>query len=106
MVRAGWPVVVFPEGRLSPDGRSNPMVESGAALYKRLKVTLVLLRIDGAYWAHPKWRKKTYRTQIRLSVRRVLRPEELAKLTNEELDEIIRRELWNDASAGEHGPFP
>lgn len=105
-VRAGFPVVIFPEGRLSPDGRSNPIVESGAALYRRLKVPLVLLRIDGAYFAHPKWRKKTYPSRIRLSVRRVLQPEELAALLDGELDELIRRELYNDASLGESGPFP
>ncbi len=105
-IRAGYPVVIFPEGRLSPDGRSNPIVESGAALYRRLKTTLVLVRIDGAYFAHPKWRKKTYRSRIRLSVRRVLSPEELAAMSSEELDGIIRTELFHDASAGESGPFP
>lgn len=96
-VRAGYPVVIFPEGRLSPDGRSNPIVESGAALYRRLKTALVLVRIDGAYYAHPKWRRSRYRSAIHVSVRRVLGPEELAKLTNEELDELIRAELYNDA---------
>ncbi len=106
MIRRGFPVVIFPEGRLSPDGRSNPIVESGAALYRRMKTTLVLLRIDGAYYAHPKWRRKTFRSEIRLSVRRVIRPEELADLTDEQLDEIIRAELSNDASAGLSGPYP
>ena len=105
-IRRGYPVVIFPEGRLSPDGRSNPIVESGAALYRRLKVPLVLVRIDGAYWAHPKWRKKRFRSPVRLSVRRVLLPEELAALTDGGLDELIRTELYNDASARESGPYP
>ncbi|MBO4292021.1 MAG: 1-acyl-sn-glycerol-3-phosphate acyltransferase, partial [Lachnospiraceae bacterium] len=69
-IRAGYPLVIFPEGRLSPDGRSNPVAESGAALYRLLNTTLVLLRIDGAYYAHPKWRKKIFRSDIRLTVRR------------------------------------
>ena len=98
MIRKGYPVVIFPEGRLSPDGRSNPIAESGAALYRRLKVTLVLVRIDGAYYAHPKWRKKMFRSDISLSVRRVLRPEELAAMSEKELDGVIRSELYNDAS--------
>ena len=106
MVRRGYPVVIFPEGRLSPDGRSNPIVESGAALYRRLRTALVLVRIDGAYFAHPKWRKRTYRSTIRVSVRRVLRPEELAELTEAELDELIRAELYNDASAGGQAVWP
>ena len=106
MIRRGYPVVIFPEGRLSPDGRGNRIVESGAALYRRLKAALVLVRIDGAYYAHPKWRKKRFRSEIRLSVRRVLQPEELAKLPNQELDELIRRELWNDAAGYAGRPFP
>lgn len=105
MIRRGYPVVVFPEGRLSPDGRSNRIVESGAALYRRLKVPLVLLRIDGAYYAHPKWRRKTFRSDIRLTVRRVISPEELGRLSNEQLDEIIRTELLNDAADHESGRY-
>ena len=105
-LRKGYPVVVFPEGRLSPDGRSNPIVESGAALYRRMKTTLVLVRIDGAYWAHPKWRDKRFRSDIRLAVRRVLKPEELSALTDAQLDELIRTELYNDASRFEGGRYP
>lgn len=106
MIRKGYPVVIFPEGRLSPDGRSNPIVESGAALYRRIKTTLVLVRIDGAYYAHPKWRKKRFPSDIRLTVRRVLSPEELSALTDEKLDDLIRTELYNDASAHESGLYP
>ena len=106
MIRRGYPVVIFPEGRLSPDGRSNPIVESGAALYRRLKTALVLVRVDGAYYAHPKWRKKTYRSDIRLSVRRVLSPEELAGMTDGQLDELIRSELYNDAAEHLTGRYP
>ena len=106
MLRRGYPVVIFPEGRLSPDGRTNPIAESGAALYRRMKTALVLVRIEGAYWAHPKWRKKRFSSGIRLSVRRVLSPEELAALTDAQLDEIIRAELCGDASACEGGRYP
>ena len=106
MIRRGYPVIIFPEGRLSPDGRSNPIAESGAALFRRLKAALVLVRIDGAYYAHPKWRRKTFRSDIRLTVRRVLKPEELAGMTDSQLDELIRTELYNDAAAHITGRYP
>jgi len=106
MLRSGYPVIIFPEGRLSPDGRSNRIVESGAAFYRRLKTTLVLVRIDGAYYAHPKWRKKTYRSDIRVSVRRVVSPEELGELSDAQLEELITAELFNDASAHTGGSYP
>ena len=105
-IRAGYPIVIFPEGRLSPDGRSNPIAESGASLYRRIKVPLLLVQIDGAYYAHPKWREKTFRSQIHVSVKRVLSPEELTRLTDTQLDEIIRSELYNDVSASEKVSYP
>ena len=106
MIRRGYPVVIFPEGRLSPDGRSNPIVENGTAFYRRLKVPLVLVRIDGAYYAHPKWRKKSFRSDIRVSVRRVLDPEQLKEMTDVQLEELIREELFNDASAHKSTCYP
>ena len=106
MIRNGFPLVIFPEGRLSPDGRSNPIVENGAAFYRRLKVPLVFVRIDGAYFAHPKWRKKSFRSDIRVSGRRVLRPEQLKEMTDAQLDELIAKELFNDASAEVRSYYP
>ena len=106
VVRKGYPVVIFPEGRLSPDGRSNPIVENGAAFYRRLKAPLVLVRIDGAYYAHPKWRKKTYPSDIRVSVRHVLQPEQMNEMTDEQLDRFIGTELFNDASEHESLSYP
>ncbi len=101
MVRAGFPVVIFPEGRLSTDGRSNPIVEPGGALYKRLKVDLVLVKIDGAYYADPKWRKKSYRSDIRVSVCKVMKKEKLQAMSPEQIDAEIAAALWNDAGLDE-----
>ena len=97
MIRRGYPVVIFPEGRLSPDGRSNPIVE-GASFYRKLKVDLVLVRITGAYFSKPKWRKRKYQTNINLKVARVMKKEELANMTNLEVEEAIRNTLYTDAN--------
>ncbi len=106
MLRKGYPVVIFPEGRLSPDGRTNPIEESGAGLYKRFGVTVVLVKIDGAYYAHPKWRRKKYRSDLHAEVKRVIPPEELKDMTEEELDGVIRSTLYNDASHYEGARYP
>ena len=97
-IRKGYPVVIFPEGRLSPDGRSNPIVEPGAAFYKKLGVDLVLTRIHGAYFSKPKWRKKAYRSDIRVTVERVVKRQELLTMSEAELNELIVSSLYNDAS--------
>ena len=98
MIRRGYPVVIFPEGRLSPDGRTNPVVEKGGALYKKLNVDLVLTRIDGAYFAAPKWRSRSYPSGVRVSVLRVIRKDELKAMRAEEIDRCIDEALSGDAS--------
>ena len=105
-LKSGFPVVIFPEGRLSADGRTNPVVEQGGAFYKRLGVDLVLVRIDGAYYAKPKWRKRSYRSRIRVSVERVLKREEIAGMSPVELDRVIGETIRNDASASTLNRYP
>ncbi len=106
MIRKGYPIVIFPEGRLSPDGRSNPIVEKGGALYKKLGVDLVLVKLEGAYFAKPKWRKKEYPSRISVTVERVLKREELRRMTAEELDARIADTLYQDANRNSETMFP
>ena len=98
MTRKGYPIVIFPEGRLSPDGRSNPIVEPGGALYKKLGVDLVLVKLKGAYFADPKWRQRGYRCTVRVEVARVLKRGEVAEMPTEALDRLIAETLWSDAA--------
>ncbi len=97
-VRMGYPVVIFPEGRLSPDGASNPILEQGAALWRKLNVDLVLTRIEGAYFSIPKWRRRFYRSTIRVKIAKIIRREELKNYTDAELDDLIEQTLRFDAS--------
>ncbi len=96
-IRRGYPVVIFPEGRLSPDGRPNPLIE-GAAFYKKLNVDLVLVKINGAYFSQPKWRRKRYYSRVRVKVERIIRKEELQGMENQEIEATIAQTLRNNAS--------
>ena len=95
----GYSVVVFPEGRLSVDGRCYPIVESAARIYKKHGITLVLANISGAYFANPKWRKKFLKSDIYVSVKRVIGSDEVKELPVEELEDIIVSSISCDASA-------
>lgn len=106
MIRRGYPVVMFPEGRLSPDGRTNPILRGGAELYRRLKADIVLVGISGAYFSKPKWRKKFFRSEIRVRVERVIRKEELPSMTDAELNGLIEKTLARDASAEPINRYP
>ena len=103
-IRRAYPIVIFPEGRLSPDGRSNPIVESGGALYKKIRVDLV--RLSGAYYASPKWRKRVFRSPVTVTVERVVKGEELRHMSAAELDALIAAALYQDASALRDPSYP
>ena len=103
-IRSGYPLILFPEGRLSPDGRSNPCLPGGA-FYRKLGCPLVLTRIDGAYLANPKWRKRRFKTPVTVTVEKVLTKEELRDMTAEEIDRLVEKTLYNDASATRTGHY-
>ena len=105
-LREGWPVVIFPEGRLSPDGRSNPIVEPGGRFYKKLGADLVLVKLRGAYFTAPKWRRRSYRGAVRVTVERVVKKDELKALSAAELDALISETLCSDASETPVSRFP
>lgn len=101
----GYPVVIFPEGRLSPDGRTNFLVP-GAAFYQRLNVDIVLVKITGAYFANPKWRKKRFISDIDVTVEKVIRSADAAAMDAKELEDLIERTLYNNASENQRTLFP
>ena len=105
-LRRGCPVVIFPEGRLSPDGRTNPITEPGGAFYKRLGVDLVLVKIRGAYFASPKWRSRRYRSEVRVSAVERITKEELRAMSPEEVDRRIAEVLRGDESASPLCAYP
>ena len=101
MLKKGYPVILFPEGRLSTDGRTNPVREAGGALYRKLGVDLLLVRIEGAYFAKPKWRPTFFRSDVSVHVVKHIKKEELASYTDDELNELIDSALYNNASTNE-----
>ena len=98
IIGMGFPVISFPEERLSLDGRTNPMYEKCSSFYKDLGVDIVLVKIDGGYYANPIWRRRAYSSEIKVTVDRVLKRDEIASMTDEEFDQAISETLCNDAS--------
>ena len=95
-LKTGYPVVIFPEGRLSITGASYPILEEGAAFYKKMGVDIVLAKISGAYLAGPKWRKRFYKTDIRVAAERIITAEEAKGMTDEALNRLISDTLYHN----------
>ena len=105
MLKKGYPVVIFPEARLSVDGRSYPIIDRSAGFYRRLKTDLVLIKIRGSYFAKPKWRKRLFKTDVHIAAERVITAEEIAAMTDAELDALIDAALRYDESENPIGTF-
>lgn len=97
-LKNGRPVIIYPEGRLSIDGRTNRIAELGGAFYKRLGVDIVLARVNGAFYEKPKWRKRRYHTPVTITVAKVITREQAASMSAEELNKAIADTTHNDAS--------
>lgn len=93
-VKKGYPIVIYPEGRLSTDGGPSTVNESLYKLMMVCKVPIVLTRISNAYFNKPKWRPKDYRGEVRTDIKEVITTEELSKMTSEDLKKRVENVLY------------
>jgi uncharacterized membrane protein YdjX (TVP38/TMEM64 family) len=88
-LKSGYSVTVFPEGRLSIDGTTYPFPEGTGGFFRRLGRDLVLVHISGAYYSKPKWRERFFRSDVTVEVRRVIKADELAAMSDAEADRAV-----------------
>ena len=100
-VRKGGNVCIFAEGVRTWDGVTAPVVPATAQLVKSSRCGLVTYRIEGGYFASPNWAssKNTRKGPICGAPVGIYTKEDLAKMSVEEIDEIIKRDLHEDAYA-------
>ena len=101
VVREGGSIAIAPEGNRTYSGKTEYMNPAIAPLVKKLGLPLVLFRIDGGYGAEPRWSDVVRRGKVVCSVPRVISPEEVKQMSNEELFAAIEEGLYvNEACAG------
>lgn len=98
MLKKGFPVIIYPEGRLCIDGRTNRLTAGGGAFFKKLGVDVVLTRVNGAFYEKPKWRSRRYHTPVSVTVERILTKEEISSMSEDEINRVIVDTISNDAS--------
>ncbi len=99
VVRDGGSIVIAPEGNRTYSGRTLYMNPAIAGLARKMKLPILLYRIEGGYGVEPRWTDGTRKGKMWAGVSRVIEPEEYDKLTNEELFELIRSGLYVDEAA-------
>ena len=97
--KQGGNVMLFPEGRTSPHGRTETIEKSTVKLLKKLKLPVVYVHMDGAYFSRPKWSKKDRLGRVDVKVRQMFTAEELKTMSDDELYERMMKLLPTDEFA-------
>ena len=100
VAREGGTICIAPEGNRTYSGKTEYMNPAIAVLAKKLKLPIALYRIEGGYGVQPRWCDSTRKGKMRAFVSHVIKPEEYAGFTNEELMNEIENGLYvNEAVA-------
>ena len=96
-IKNGFPVAIFPEGRLSTDGGPSLIDNTSAKLALLCKVPVVLVQIRNGYFNKPKWRKTRYKGKLDVEITDVLWYDDYKSMPVEEIHQKIVKGLsFND----------
>lgn len=99
-LKSGCSVCIFPEGNRSWDGVTRGFPPATGKLARVSGATLVTYHTQGAYFANPRWAGPSVRKGlVKGSVAGVYPPETLAKMSPDEINAAIARDLYEDACA-------
>lgn len=96
VAREGGNIAMAPEGNRTYSGTTEYIKPTVASMVKACRLPLVLFRIEGGYGAHPRWSDSIRRGRMKAYASRVVTPEEYKDMSDEELFDIIQKELWVD----------
>lgn len=93
VAREGGTIAIAPEGNRTYSGRPCFMNPAIGSLAKKLKLPVLLFRIEGGYGVHPRWSDGVRRGPMRAYVAERIEPEELKAMSPGEIYERIRQGL-------------
>ena len=96
-IRDGANVCMFAEGARSWDGMTDQFLPSTGKVVKSAKCGLVTYRLEGGYFVSPRWSTNFRRGRIHGTPVNVYTKEQLAKMSVNEINEAIARDLYEDA---------
>jgi len=87
---------IFPEGQRNWDGQTSELLYATAKLVKNLKIPVVTVVLRGIYLSWPRWAKHTRRGRASISLKIALTAQEVAKLSVEEIQQVLINNLDHD----------
>ncbi len=94
VAKEGGTIAIAPEGNRTYSGRTEYMNPAIAPLARKLGLPILLYRIEGGYGAEPRWSDCVRKGKMRGYVSRVVEPQEYAAMTDEQLCDVIAKELY------------
>ncbi len=94
VAKEGGSIALAPEGNRTYSGKTEYMNPAIAPLVRKLKLPVLLFRIEGGYGVQPRWSDCIRKGKMKAYVFRVIEPEEYADLSNEELFALIEQGLF------------
>lgn len=96
-LQEGHRVCIFPEGNRSFNGITMEMQASIAKVAKKARVKLITYRVEGGYLTQPRWSTSIRRGKLRGRLINIYEPEQLAEMSDAQINEAIIADLHEDA---------
>lgn len=96
VAKEGGSIAIAPEGNRTYSGDNVYMNPAIAKLTKKLSLPLALYRIEGGYGVHPRWSDVVRKGKMKGYVSRIIEPEEYKAMSDDELNELIEKELYQN----------
>lgn len=96
VAKEGGSIAIAPEGNRTYAGDNVYINPAIAKLAKKLSLPVAFYRLEGGYGVHPRWSDVCRKGKMRGFVSKVLSPEELKAMSDDELNELIRTELYQN----------
>lgn len=93
-IKEGVSVAICVEGTITPNGETGFFSPRTGQLIKDSGVALITFRLNGGYFHTPKWGTGLRKGPVRGSVVREYSPEELKEMTVEEINEVIKNDIY------------
>ena len=96
-LQEGHRVCIFPEGNRSFNGVTMEMQTAIGKVAKKSKVKLITYRVEGGYLTQPRWATGIRRGKLRGRLINIYEPEQLAEMSDEQINKAIIADLYEDA---------
>ena len=96
VIKSGGGVCLFPEGMSSISGANQPVAVGTGKLIKHYKIPVYYSVIRGGYLTSPKYNLKDRLGRVEVEFDRLFTPEDVERMTPEEIESAINRAIYHD----------